>query len=328
MTKSSVGLVGARGYVGSELLELIERHPGLDLAYASSRQFEGEPIGSHSNASFGGGRFENLSVEEVGQRHADIVILAVPDATTAAFVDSIQAGPNQPRLIVDLSADHRFNDSWVYGLPERNNGAISHASRIANPGCYATAAQLALLPIAPLLAQAPHCFGVSGYSGAGSTPSARNSTEALSNGVLPYKLTNHTHEREITRQMGLESGLGIRFSPHIASFFRGITMTVQATLTHETDVEALCGLYSGFYAGSSLIGFTAERVPEIREIVGTDGATIGGLSVNPLRPNEIAVVCTLDNLRKGAATQAVQNINIALGFDELTGLRAQHAGQH
>ncbi len=314
----SVGLVGARGYVGVELLEIIGSHPLLDLAYASSRLFEGAPISEHAKVSFGGRKFEHLTPENVVERNADIVILALPDAAATPFVQAIEASANKPRLIVDLSADYRFTDEWAYGLAEHNRENLKGATRISNPGCYATAAQLVLRPLLPMLADVPNCFGVSGYSGAGKKRSDRNDHRALANGILPYKLVNHTHEREIARHLDRS----VRFSPHVAPYFRGISMTVQARLAEPMSAQGLSEIYIAAYDKSPLIEITGEDTPRVQEIVGRDGAEIGGFSVNPDRPDEIAVVCTIDNLRKGAASQAIQNINLALGYDELTGLQA------
>ncbi|RNC81227.1 MAG: N-acetyl-gamma-glutamyl-phosphate reductase [Phycisphaera sp.] len=312
----SVGLVGARGYVGIELLEIIGSHPLLDLEYASSRLFEGARISEHAKVSFGGQKFEHITSENVVERSADIVILALPDAAATPFIDAIEACPKNPRLIVDLSADKRFTNDWVYGLPEHNAAALRSATRISNPGCYATAAQLVLRPLLPLLTETPHCFGVSGYSGAGKNRSDRNDHRALANGVLPYKLVNHTHEREIATHLDAN----VRFSPHVAPFFRGIAMTVQVRLSEYTSAAALRELYIAAYHDHPLIEITGEDTPRVQEIVGRDGAEIGGFSVNPERPDEVAMVCTIDNLRKGAASQAIQNINLTQGFGELTGL--------
>lgn len=317
-----VGLIGARGYVGIELLEIIESHPLLDLAYASSRSLASEPIAKHARASFNGSKFEHLEPEEIVQREADIVIMALPDGAADPFLDAFETAPASPRVRLDLSSDHRFDHGWTYGLTEINREAIREATRISNPGCYATAAQLALRPLVPLLAQTPHCFGVSGYSGAGTKRTSRNDHRALSNGVLPYKLVNHTHEREIAHQLGM----AVRFSPHVAPYFRGIVLTVQATLRQRSGIDELRELYESAYAGCDLVEVIGESMPRVQDIVGRDGAVIGGISVNPLRPEEIAVVCTIDNLRKGAASQAIQNINLALGFDELMGLTTGHEG--
>ena len=311
-----VGLVGARGYVGIELLEIIESHPLLDLAYASSRSFEGEPIAKHARVSFNGKKFEQIDPAEIVDRDADIVILALPDAAAAPFLAAFEAAGSHPELMLDLSSDHRFNDSWTYGLTEHNRESLKNASRISNPGCYATAAQLALRPLLGMLRETPHCFGVSGYSGAGTKRTSRNDHRALKNGILPYKLVNHTHEREISHQLGTP----VRFSPHVAPYFRGITLTVQAKLNEAVSIEQVIELYESAYSGCDLIEVMGEEVPRVQDIASRDGAAIGGISINPNSPDEIAVVCTIDNLRKGAATQAIQNINLAMGYNELIGL--------
>lgn len=316
----TVGLVGARGYVGVELLEIIESHPLLDLAYASSRSFDGEPIAKHAKASFNGKKFEQLNPEDLAGRNADIVILALPDGAATPFLDALESSDATPSLVLDLSSDHRFDDAWTYGLTEHNREAISTATKISNPGCYATAAQLVIRPLLPLLSETPHCFGVSGYSGAGTKRTSRNDHRALKNGPLPYKLVNHTHEREITRHLGTP----VRFSPHVASYFRGISMTVQAKLSEPVDAAQLVARYESAYAGCDLIEVLGEGMPRVQDIVSCDTAQIGGVSVNPDRPDEIAVVCTIDNLRKGAASQAIQNINLTLGYDELMGLNTGH----
>lgn len=313
----SVGLIGARGYVGLELLALLESHPLLDLAYASSRALAGEPISKHAKASFSGKSFEELSPSDIASENADIVILALPDAAADPFLEAIEASETKPKLILDLSSDHRFTDDWTYGLSEHNRAQIIGASRISNPGCYATAAQIALRPILPLLAELPHCFGVSGYSGAGTKRTSRNDHRALHDDLLPYKLVNHTHEREISRHLGTP----VRFSPHVVSFFRGIALTVHAKLTNPIDAPTLAALYHDIYDSCELIKVLDDEMPRVRSIVNRDGALVGGFSINPERPDEIAVVCTIDNLRKGAATQAIQNINLALWFDEFIGLR-------
>lgn len=312
----SVGLIGARGYVGIELLEIIESHPLLDLAYASSRSFDGEPIAKHAQVSFNGKKFEQIDPAQIVESNADIVILALPDAAASPFLAAFDAAGTSPELMLDLSSDHRFDDAWTYGLTEHNRDAIRSASRISNPGCYATAAQLILRPLLGLLSETPHCFGVSGYSGAGTKRTSRNDHRALKNGILPYKLVNHTHEREISHQLGTP----VRFSPHVAPFFRGITMTVQAKLNRPVETSQIEAIYNSAYSGCDLIEVIGEQMPRVQDIVSRDGAVIGGLTINPNQPDEIAIVCTIDNLRKGAASQAIQNINIAMGCDELMGL--------
>jgi N-acetyl-gamma-glutamyl-phosphate reductase common form len=308
----SIGIVGARGYVGAELIGLIARHPRFRLAYAASRSQAGQPVPVSAGAGGGGAdlRFVNAGPSEIAGLGADAVVLAVPDGATAEYVQTLSDA-----VVLDLSADHRFDDTWVYGLTEHNAEALTQARRISNPGCYATAIQLAVRPLLPLLEGTPHAFGVSGYSGAGTTPSPRNDPAVLAEGVSPYKLVGHTHEREVSRHLGRP----VRFSPHVAPFFRGITVTLQARLREPASPDALSRLYLDTYGGSSLIRFLGDRTPRVQDIANDPGAEIGGLTIGP-DGRDLAVVCTVDNLLKGAASQAVQNLNLAFGLDSELGL--------
>lgn len=316
----TVGIVGARGYVGAELIGLIARHPNLRLAYAASRSQAGQPVpvgavvdGQHREGSL---RFVDAGPDEIAGLGADAVVLAVPDGATEAYV-----GPLGDAVILDLSADHRFDDAWTYGLTEHHDAQLRGAKRISNPGCYATAVQLALRPLLGLIDGTPHAFGVSGYSGAGTTPSPRNDPKMLADGVTPYKLVNHTHEREVSRHLGI----AVRFSPHVAPYFRGITVTVQARLLAPTTVDTLTRLYVEAYGQSSLIRVLGERTPRVQEIAGDPGAEIGGITLGP-DGRDLAVVCTVDNLLKGAASQAIQNLNLAFGLPSEIGLHRGGGG--
>lgn len=217
--------------------------------------------------------------------------------------------------MVDLSADYRFDDGWVYGLPEiHGRDAIRGARRIANPGCYATAGQLAVAPLRGRLAGDIHVFGVSGYSGAGTTPSRKNDPEALADNLMPYALTGHIHEAEMSRHLGE----AVRFTPHVAEFFRGIVTTVHVRLADAATPEGLLALYREAYAGEALVD-VVERIPEVRDGAGRPGAVVGGFAVG--RDGRHAVIVSaLDNLLKGAATQAMQNLALALGLEEMAGL--------
>lgn len=303
-----VGIVGARGYVGAELIALLARHPRLRLAFAASRSQAGQPVAAGAGPDL---RFVDADPVEVGRSDAEAIVLAVPDGATAEYVAALS-----DRVILDLSADHRFDDTWVYGLSEHNEPALKSARRISNPGCYATAVQLALRPLLPVLDGTPHAFGVSGYSGAGTTPSPRNDPELLAGGVTPYKLVGHTHEREISRHLATP----VRFSPHVAPFFRGITVTVQARLNEPLTAESIGRRYVDAYGGSPLIRFLGERAPRVQEIAGDPGAEIGALTIGGPDGRDLAVVCTVDNLLKGAASQAVQNLNLAFGLPSELGL--------
>ena len=302
-----VGLVGARGYTGKELLALIAAHPNLELAYASSRALVGQPVDGHAVD------YEELGPEDVAARQVDVCVLALPNRISPAFVEAIDAA--QPELrVVDLSADWRFDDAWTYGWPERHREAIAGARRVANPGCYATGMQATLWPVRELIEGTPVVFGVSGYSGAGTTPSPKNDVDALRDNLMPYTLNGHTHEREVSRQLDH----AIRFMPHVAPWFRGITLTVSFRTREPVTRDQVQAIYAEAWSGEPLIQ-VQDEAPLVRDAVGRHVVTIGGVSVGG-GGREVAVVATLDNLLKGAATQAMQNINLTLGLPELAGV--------
>lgn len=324
MRAYGIGLIGARGHVGRELLRLVAGHPALALAYASSRELAGQPVDAAGAATAaadtrGDPRFEDLDAEACARAAgvADVVILALPNGLAAPYVDAITSA-RPGTVLVDLSADHRFDPAWTYGLPEHFRDRLRGARRISNPGCYATAMQLALRPLLPFAGGEPRCFGVSGYSGAGTTPSPRNDPGRLADNLLPYSLTGHLHEREVGRHLDAP----VRFLPHVAAFFRGLSITVSVDLAPGLDMDELRDrlerAYAAAYDAEPLVAVT-EQPPEIRDVAGSPRALVGGLTVSA-DGRHLAVVSVLDNLLKGAASQALQNVNLALGLDELTGI--------
>jgi N-acetyl-gamma-glutamyl-phosphate reductase len=316
--KKTLGLIGARGHTGAELIRLIARHPSIDLAYVASRELDGQRVDDHVDEFSGDLRYENLGPEAATVRSVDAVVLALPNGKAAEYVALI--GANQPSsFIVDLSADHRFDEAWYYGLPELTRARYAGEKRISNPGCYATAMQLAIAPLKDDLAAPPACFGVSGYSGAGTTPSDKNDAEKLRDNLMPYALTDHVHEREVTKHLRVP----VEFMPHVAPHFRGITMTVNVWLQHATTRDAVADKFRAFYDGEPLIRII-DDAPWVSRIAGRHDVEIGGFSIAP-GGKRVVVVATLDNLLKGAATQALQNLNRALGFDELAGIPIANA---
>ena len=308
----TVGLVGARGYAGREFLRLLDHHPNLDLAFAASRRLSGQPVREVVPDWNGDENFVDPSPELVSSSGADVAVLALPNGLSAEYVAAI---PTET-VVVDLSADHRFDEQWAYGLPELGRSDLIGGTRIANPGCYATAAMLGLAPIGADLDAEPAAFGVSGFSGAGTDPSPKNDPEALRDNVMPYRITGHVHEREISHRLGR----AVRFAPAVAPFERGLVVTVLAKLTTPTTAGEFTARYVDRYGGEALIEIT-DAVPLPRGAAGRPGAVIGGFSVDDIDARRVGVVVALDNLLKGAASQAVQNINLACGFDELAGIR-------
>jgi N-acetyl-gamma-glutamyl-phosphate reductase common form len=310
-----VGIVGGRGYTGAELLKLLAGHPRMELAFASSGSQAGQPVTSACPSwPNPEDTFVRLELEDVASRSADAWVLAVPNGVAARWAEAIHAA-EPDAIVLDLSADHRFDDNWVYGLPERYRERIIGARSIANPGCYATGAQLALLPLLDCLTGTPCVFGVSGYSGAGKTPSPRNDPDRLADNLIPYSLSGHVHEREISAQLGRD----VRFMPHVAAFFRGISLTVAATLDRAIGVDELFSRYQDFYANEPMVRVCKE-IPELRDVRGGPRCHLGGLCIDEREPRRVTLVSVLDNLAKGAATQALQNLNLALGLPESEGL--------
>lgn len=348
----SVALIGARGHTGAELLRLVDRHSRLRLTLASSRALEGRPVSdalpgsADAGSHLAGVRFCNLDAarlaagelppDQQAAEEADVLVLAMPNQLAAPFVEAAETraaalGRKAP-LMVDLSADYRFDASWAYGLPERRGARaeIAAAARVANPGCYATGMQASLMPLAPLLdpASPPCAFGVSGYSGAGTTPSRKNDPDELRDNLMPYSLAGHIHEREVSGLLRSRDGLagagGVRFMPHVAPWFRGISLTVSAQLGDEgraavRDRDSLVALYRDYYAGEPMVR-VEDGIPEVRDAVGRPEVTVGGFVFDG-GTGRVVVTTTLDNLLKGAATQCMQNINLMAGCDELDSIR-------
>lgn len=311
MSRVRIGIVGARGHTGAELIRLIAGHRHLELAFVSSRALVGQAVADHVPEYPGRLRYVTLAPEQVAAQDVQVIVLALPNGLAGAFVQAIDANGTDP-VIVDLSADHRFDDAWHYGLPELTRGQAAGRRRIANPGCYATAMQLALAPLRAQLDGPVQGFGVSGHSGAGTTPSPRNDPQQLRDNLMPYGLVDHIHEREVGRQLGHP----VQFMPHVAPWFRGITMTVNLHLDQAISAADLLAHYRQAYAGEPLLQVQAEA-PWVSTIAGRHGAVIGGFASHGRRA---VIVATLDNLLKGAATQALQNINLALGHPELEGI--------
>ncbi|KAJ3199631.1 hypothetical protein HDU82_000280 [Entophlyctis luteolus] len=321
-----VGIIGARGYTGQELIKLINSHPSLELSHVSSRELAGKPVAEYTRSTV---TYSNLSPKDLpAQSDVDAWVLALPNKICKPFVDALEDAKSNA-VVVDLSADFRFTDSWTYGLPELygSREKVRHSKRISNPGCYATGSQVAIAPLVASGLVAPGMsgvtvFGVSGYSGAGTTPSPKNDVNLLNNNLMPYALTGHIHEREISHQLSRSNGTDVKigFIPHVGQFFRGISLTVSIPVTSVVKPEDVRALYEKQYAGEKLIKvLKVGEIPEVRDIQNKHGVIVGGFAVSS-SGDRVVVVATIDNLLKGAATQALQNMNLALGIEEYAGI--------
>ncbi|KIL59730.1 hypothetical protein M378DRAFT_14589 [Amanita muscaria Koide BX008] len=337
-----LALIGARGYTGQALTTLLSSHPHLDLTHVSSRQLEGHELEGYTKSKV---VYSNLSVadvekmEEEGQ--VDAWVMALPNGVCKPFVDAVDRGAQKKKggegsVIVDLSADYRFEQGWTYGLPELyNRSEIRSSKRISNPGCYATSTQLLLAPLVSHLRPgvSPTVLGLSGYSGAGTVPitdsdgkpgsAPKVTPEALQGGVKPYSLTDHIHEREAGYHLSSLSprgGVKVAFIPAVASWFSGIISTASVPLDEARKYRAaeLVDAFHERYKGEKLINVRRD-VPSLGDVQGRHGWTVGGFQVSSTG-DRVVVVGGLDNLLKGAATQCLQNLNLALGLDEYAGI--------
>ncbi|KAF5366188.1 hypothetical protein D9758_005677 [Tetrapyrgos nigripes] len=334
-----LGLIGARGYTGQALTGLLGNHPYLNLPHVSSRQLAGLPLSGYSKASV---TYSNLSPEDVERMEkdgeVDAWVMALPNGACKPFVDAVDRGAAERTngngsVVVDLGADYRFEKGWTYGLPELyGRSAIRTAKRISNPGCYATSSQMLIAPLVNYVKQGswPTVFGMSGYSGAGTITSndadgrpvslPKVSSESLGGGIRPYSLTNHIHEREAGHHLSTlsSSPIKIAFIPSVTPWFSGIISTLSLPLKEGLAAKDVIGMYEKMYKGEKLVKIKKE-VPTLQDIEGKHSWIVGGVQVHS-EGDRVVVVGGLDNLLKGAATQCLQNLNLALGYDEYAGI--------
>jgi N-acetyl-gamma-glutamyl-phosphate reductase len=335
-------IVGATGYVGRELVTLLARHPYARVARLMSSGRggqEAQPLEQFHAALRGRGLIcHPLRPEELDGAELDVAFLATPHKVSHDVAPQlIECGVR----VVDLSGAFRLEDAgayprWygfehhataalghaVYGLPELNAPAVRTARLVSNPGCYATSIILALAPLAVAgwldLATGVVCDSKSGASGAGRAPSDGLHFVEVNENCRAYGLFRHGHVPEILQTLGLEEG-GFTFTPHLLPITRGILSTSYVRLAQHRTLEEVIALYRDFYVRAPLVRvYDDGRLPEIQAVAHTNNADLGfALDVLTRR---LVIVSALDNLGKGAAGQAVQNMNLMYGFAEETGL--------
>ncbi|KAK4057424.1 hypothetical protein OIO90_001493 [Microbotryomycetes sp. JL221] len=326
-----VALIGARGYTGSNLVNLINSHPNMILTHVSSRELAGQKLQGYTKSDV---HYENLSTQDIQKLEesgeVDAWVMALPNGVCQPFVNAVDEAKNSKSVIVDLSADYRFDDKWTYGLPELySRDAIRGAKRIANPGCFATNTQLLIAPLLPYLDSTPTVAAISGYSGAGTKKGSepKITPEDLHHCVKPYSLTDHIHEREAGHQLQSlidfrttvsKQDFKVAFMPFVAPWFQGIISNVSIPLNKEMRASEIVELFEQKYGGEKLIKIV-KGIPEVHEISGKHGVKIGGFQVHS-SGRRVVLVGVLDNLLKGAATQCLQNLNLSLGLDEHAGI--------
>lgn len=313
--KKSVGIIGANGYTGSELVRLLAFHPNVELRLLYSRSNAGIKISD---------LYPDLEsvcdlVLENTLRPVDTLFLCLPHTESAKWLAKRPADTDV--LIIDLGNDFRlsgyFGDrEFIYGLPEINFSKINQANSIANPGCFATAIQLGLLPLAKEnLLKEVYTTGITGSTGAGQSLQPTTHFTWRNDNISAYKTLNHQHVDEILKQVNLlnKEEVELNFVPWRGDFARGIFTS--SVIGCDLELERIYSIYNDFYKDSPFVKVSKKPI-DMKQVVNTNFCVI---SIEK-QGNKIAVHSAIDNLLKGASGQAVQNMNIANGWEQTLGL--------
>ena len=311
-----VGIIGGAGYTAGELLRILVNHPEVEIVFVHSTSNAGNYLYDVHGGLFGDTQLRFSDSFDLGA--IDVLFLCSAHGKSREF----WAENTRPAglKVVDLAQDYRDeSEGYVYGLPEWQRDKIQGADKIANPGCFATAIQLALLPLAAagLLKSTVHVTAITGSTGAGVKPAATTHFSWRTDNLSTYKVFEHQHLKEICRNLGLlqgTDGVDIQFVPMRGDFARGIfaSVTVDTPLTGEAALK----LYQDYYADAAFT-FVSDRPVDLKQVVNTNKAIVAP----EVHDGTLVVSSVIDNLLKGASGQAVQNMNLIFGIPETTGLK-------
>jgi N-acetyl-gamma-glutamyl-phosphate reductase len=311
---------GASGYAAAEAIRYVDAHPSLELATLESRSHAGARLADHfpllRKTAY---RFDPPGSVLERVRSGDAVIAAGGHGEAQQIVPELLS---RGARVVDLSADYRHDPRAAYGLCEWNRGAIASAALVANPGCYPTAALLGILPLARLAPAVQIVIDAkSGITGAGRTPAVGSLFAEVSGDIRAYGLGGHRHQPEIERALALHAiDAPIVFTPHVVPLARGMLADAYVFFDRAVDARAVGACYEAAYAGSPFVRvLDADRVPSVAGVAGTNDAELRA----DVRGSVVRAIVAIDNLGKGAAGQAVQNLNLMLGYPEESGLDAR-----
>ncbi len=303
--KKRVGIIGATGYIGYELIKLIEGRNDIELAFCNTENSKIRDLSEIYPEYKGSVKLTNYSIKEINEIKPDIVFIAMRDGYASQVVDKLES------RIIDLSKDHRLSEKGVYGLPEMNRERIKGAKLVSNPGCYATGCILGSLPVVKNNMCSRIIYDCkSGYSGAGRSPSYLNDPKHYTNNIIAYKISRHPHVEEIKYHLGFNS---ISFTPHVIPIFRGIMCTLHIILSIKIKESEVFDLYKEYYKDEIQIDIV-NYLPELHDIQYTNKCCIGGFEID--EENRLVIVVTLDNLLKGGSGQAVENMNIMMNYNK------------
>jgi N-acetyl-gamma-glutamyl-phosphate reductase len=339
MEKKKVAVLGASGYTGSDLLRFLFIHPKVEVTYVTAEKHAGKKISEilpHLRGLF------NLELQPLDAKsipdEVEIVFAALPHGTSAKLVQELV---ERGKKVVDLGADFRLSyevyKKWygehpcpeliaeaVYGITELFESRIAKARLVANPGCYPESAILGLAPVIGnevIEEESIIIDSKSGVSGAGRSPELGLHFCEVNEGVKAYKIGEHRHTPEIEEVLSNYSGLDVRvsFTPHLIPMDRGILSTIYVKLKDEITTRELLDLYENFYKDKRFVRIAPEKVyPSTGDVRGSNFCDIG-IKANPKNKTAV-IISVLDNLVKGASGQAIQNMNVMMGFEESLGI--------
>jgi N-acetyl-gamma-glutamyl-phosphate reductase len=345
MKRFKAAVIGGSGYGGAEIIRRLLLHPQVELVRVASVDYVGQPLGAAHPSLTGRTalRFEDIP-PAAAAAGCDVALLGLPHKVSAGKAPELLATGAK---IVDMSGDFRLRDAaayqqfygakhphpellgtFVYGLPELNREAIKTARAVASPGCFATTIAVALMPLARagLLRGPIHVVGITGSSGSGVVPSAGTHHPVRAVNLKSYKLLEHQHTPEIEETLRAAAGeraepIELRFVPVSAPLSRGILATCFVEVPANESEETIAGLYRRWYGAEPFVRFLEDRVPEVAAVSGSNYAELGFTLGEPRAGSRtLAVQAALDNLIKGGAGQAVQNMNLMLGLPETMSL--------
>lgn len=336
--KIKVGILGAAGYTGGELIRLLINHPQAEIVFANSESNAGNNVYDVHEGLIGETDLKFSS--EMPFNEVDVVFFCFGHGKSEQFLKEHTIPENVK--IIDLAQDFRIkgDHDYVYGLPEIHREETAKCMHLANPGCFATCIQLGLLPLAKagLLINDISVNAITGSTGAGQKPGATTHFSWRNNNFSVYKLFTHQHLHEITQTLNElrpegtpavidtlndgydKEGITVDFIPYRGDFPRGIFCTEVITLDKTADKDTVVALYKDFYKDAAFTHY-ADKAPDMKQIVNTNKAIVHVETFG----RKIVVTSMIDNLLKGAVGQAVQNMNIMFGIDECAGLRLKAA---
>lgn len=323
MNQIKVGVIGGAGYTAGELLRILVNHPNVDIVFVNSTSNSGNQLTEvHSGLV---GETNLVFTSELPFDAVDALFLCSAHGDSKKFIDE---NPDAAKLkIIDLSTDYRekrADHDFVYGLPEMNRAEIATARHIANPGCFATCIQLALLPLAAagLLTDEIHVNAITGSTGAGVKPSSTSHFSWRNNNISIYKAFGHQHLHEIgqsLRQLQTNFDKELNFIPVRGNFARGIYAT--SYINSNLTIDEAKKLYTDYYQNAAFT-FVVDKNPDMKQVVNTNKAIV----YLEKHGSKLLIISMIDNLLKGASGQAVQNFNLLFGLDERIGLGLKSIG--